>query len=193
MTKIIGLTGGIGSGKSTIVEYFRQKGIPVYIADQRAKLISENPKIVTQMLSVFGNKILEDNHVSKQKLAQLVFSDKSKLKQLNAIIHPEVKKDFDLWVLEQKAPYVIKEAAILFESGSYKSCDYIITVTAPIEERIKRVMARDKTTRNLVLQRMANQWTDEQRIEKSDFVIENNSLETAYNQADKILKLLKYQ
>lgn len=193
MTKIIGLTGGIGSGKSTIAAYFKQKGIPVYIADERAKLISEKPKIVNQILAVFGNEILDNNQISKQKLSTVVFSNKEKLKLLNAIIHPEVKKDFELWVQEQKTPFVIKEAAILFESGSYKNCDFVITVTAPIEERIKRVLARDQTTRDLVLNRMANQWTDEQRIEKSDFVIENNSLETAYNQADKILNLLKYQ
>lgn len=194
MTKIIGLTGGIGSGKTSIAKYFEQKGIPVYIADERAKIVSSKPEVVSKIISAFGQEILdENNNISKEKLAKIVFTNSEKLQLLNSIIHPEVKKDFTEWIIKQNKPFVIKEAAILFESGSYKDCDIIITITAPIEERIQRVMKRDKTTREKVLDRISNQWSDEQRIEKSDFVIENSSLNIAFEQVNKILDLLNNQ
>lgn len=194
MTKIIGLTGGIGSGKTSIAKYFEQKGIPVYIADERAKIVSSKPEVVKKIISAFGQEILdENNNISKEKLAKIVFTNSQKLQLLNSIIHPEVKKDFTEWIKKQNKPFVIKEAAILFESGSYKDCDIIITITAPIEERINRVMKRDKTTREKVLDRISNQWSDEQRIEKSDFVIENSSLNIAFEQVNKILDLLNNQ
>jgi len=194
MTKIIGLTGGIGSGKTSIAKYFEQKGIPVYIADDRAKMVSSKPEVVKKIITAFGNEILDNNkYISKEKLSNIVFTDKKKLQLLNSIIHPEVKKDFIEWVKMQNKPFVIKEAAILFESGSYKDCDLIITITAPIEERIKRVMLRDNISREKVLDRISNQWSDEERIKKSDFIIENTSLTAAYEQVNKILVSLKNQ
>jgi dephospho-CoA kinase len=194
MTKIIGLTGGIGSGKTSIAKYFEQKGIPVYIADERAKIVSSKPEVVNKIISAFGQEILDENdNISKEKLAKIVFTNSKKLQLLNSIIHPEVKKDFTEWIKKQNKPFVIKEAAILFESGSYKDCDIIITITAPIEERINRVMKRDKTTREKVLDRISNQWSDEKRIEKSDFVIENSSLNIAFEQVNEILNLLNNQ
>ena len=194
MTKIIGLTGGIGSGKTSIAKYFEQKGIPVYIADERAKIVSSKPEVVHKIISAFGQEILDENdNISKEKLAKIVFTNSEKLQLLNSIIHPEVKKDFTEWIKKQNKPFVIKEAAILFESGSYKDCDIIITITAPIEERINRVMKRDKTTREKVLDRISNQWSDVQRIEKSDFVIENSSLNIAFEQVNEILDLLNNQ
>lgn len=194
MTKIIGLTGGIGSGKTSIAKYFEQKGIPVYIADDRAKMVSSKPEVVKKIITAFGNEILDNNKsISKEKLSNIVFTDKKKLQLLNSIIHPEVKKDFIGWVKMQNKPFVIKEAAILFESGSYKDCDLIITITAPIEERIKRVMLRDNISREKVLDRISNQWSDEERIKKSDFIIENTSLTAAYEQVNKILVSLKNQ
>jgi dephospho-CoA kinase len=194
MTKIIGLTGGIGSGKTSIAKYFEQKGIPVYIADDRAKMVSSKPEVVKKIITAFGNEILDNNKsISKEKLSNIVFTDKKKLQLLNSIIHPEVKKDFIEWVKMQNKPFVIKEAAILFESGSYKDCDLIITITAPIEERIKRVMLRDNISREKVLDRISNQWSDEERIKKSDFIIENTSLTAAYEQVNKILVSLKNQ
>lgn len=194
MTKIIGLTGGIGSGKTSIAKYFEQNGIPVYIADDRAKMVSSKPEVVKKIITAFGNEILDNNKsISKEKLSNIVFTDKKKLQLLNSIIHPEVKKDFIEWVKMQNKPFVIKEAAILFESGSYKDCDLIITITAPIEERIKRVMLRDNISREKVLDRISNQWSDEERIKKSDFIIENTSLTAAYEQVNKILVSLKNQ
>lgn len=191
MTKIIGLTGGIGSGKTTIANLFRAAGVPVFIADDEARMISQTPEIIAAIKNVFGSTIFDDDKLNREKLSQIVFGNPEQLKLLNAIIHPAVKKHFDIWVLNyKKAPFVIYEAAILFESGSFKNCDFIITVTAPLEERIKRVIQRDKTTREQVLKRINAQWNDEQRMEKSDFVIENTNLEMAKSKVNQILKIL---
>jgi len=194
MTKIIGLTGGIGSGKTTIANYFRAAGIPVYIADDEARKIMESPEIIAEIKNVFGNTIFENDILNRSKLAEIVFDNPEKLQKLNAIIHPAVKKHFSEWILNYKsAPFVIYEAAILFESGSYKNCDFIITVTAPVESRIERVIQRDKTSRENVLKRIAMQWNVEQRFSKSDFVIENINPELAKIEVDKILKMLRIQ
>ncbi len=192
MTKIIGLTGGIGSGKTTIARLFQAEGIPVYIADEEAKKILDLPETIQKVVSKFGTSIIFDGKIDRKKLAELVFSKAENLKNLNAIIHPMVKVHFDEWVQQNNSfPFVIKEAAILFESGSYKYCDKIITVTASEETRMKRVVSRDNTTIEAVLDRIKNQWTDAQRIEKSDFVIENEDLEVAKMQFRNILKKLK--
>ena len=192
MTKIIGLTGGIGSGKTTIANHFMEANIPVYIADDEARKIMQSEEIIDAIRKTFGDSIFDDAILNREKLSQIVFSDPEKLKQLNAIIHPAVRKHFQNWVLNHKnAPFVIYEAAILFESGSYKNCDLIITVTAPLETRIQRVIQRDKTTREQVLKRINAQWNDDQRIAKSDFVIENVNPITTKTEIDKILKILK--
>ncbi len=191
MTKIIGLTGGIGSGKTTIANYLKSLGIPVYIADDEAKKVMQLPEIVTQIKLEFGENVFENDLINTSKLAKLVFNNPEQLKQLNKIVHPAVKKHFDNWVLKHKDfPFVIKEAAILFESGSFQYCDKIITVIAPIETRIKRVMERDQTSRENVLNRINSQWTDEQKTSKSDFVITNISFDDAKNQVCKIVNLL---
>jgi dephospho-CoA kinase len=194
MTKIIGLTGGIGSGKTTIANHFRVAGIPVYIADDEARKIMQSDVIIAEIKKTFGNTVFDNGILNREKLSGIVFNDPEKLKLLNAIIHPAVKKHFSRWILNQKnTPYIIYEAAILFESGSYKDCDIIITVTASLELRIQRVIQRDKTTRENVLSRINMQWNDEKRIEKSDFVIENDTTEIAKSAVDKILKILKIQ
>ncbi len=194
MTKIIGLTGGIGSGKTMVAEYFKSLGIPVYIADKEARQLMISENIINALFNEFGKEILENGILNREKLAQLVFNNPKKLQKLNSIVHPEVKKHFDKWVEKHKNyPFVVKEAAILFESGSYKYCDTIITVTAPLETRIQRVMKRDKTDRESVLKRIENQWTDEQRIAKSNYVIHNLSVESTKKQVDEILKKLKNQ
>ena len=192
MTKIIGLTGGIGSGKTTIANYFSTLGIPVYIADDEAKKLMESSEVKDSIKEKFGESIFDNTILNRAKLAEIVFADSEKLDQLNAIVHPAVRNHFKKWLLNHEAsPFVIYEAAILFESGNYKNCDYIITVTAPLESRIQRVIERDKTTRELVLKRINAQWTDEQRISKSDFIIENTSMETTKLEVVKILKILK--
>ncbi len=191
MTKIIGLTGGIGSGKTTIANHFIKANIPVYIADDEARKLMQSSEIREVIKKTFGDSIFDDAILNREKLSQIVFSDPEKLKLLNLIIHPAVTKNFQDWVLNhKKAPFVIYEAAILFESGSYKNCDVIITVTAPIESRIQRVIQRDNTTREQVLKRIHAQWNDDKRIAKSDFVIENLDPITTKTQIDKILKIL---
>lgn len=194
MAKIIGLTGGIGSGKTTIASHFMAAGIPVYIADDEARKIMQSVAIIDEIKNVFGNAIFEEGILNREKLAQIVFNDSDKLKLLNAIIHPAVKKHFRNWILDhENSPFIIYEAAILFESGSYKDCDKIITVTAPMESRIQRVIQRDNTSREQVLNRINAQWNDDQRAAKSDFVIENVNPEIAKSEVDKILKILKIQ
>ena len=194
MTKIIGLTGGIGSGKTMIAEYIKSLGIPVYIADDEARELMSTDKVIQAISAAFGNEVVDNGILNRDKLAQIVFNNPEKLQKLNSIVHPEVKKHFDTWVEKHKnSPFLVKEAAILFESGSNKYCDAVITVTAPIETRLQRVIERDKTDRESVLKRMQNQWTDEQRIAKSDYVIHNISVDVAKKQVNEILNLLKNQ
>ena len=191
MTKVIGLTGGIGSGKTTIANYFNEMGVPVYIADDGARNVMKSDEIIEQIKKTFGEALFENNILNRAKLAEIVFNDKDKLAELNAIVHPAVKKDFEVWLLQHKSyQYVIYEAAILFESGRYKECDLIITVTAPEEVRIERVLKRDNTTREQVLSRMKMQWNDENRISRSNFVINNDNLKNAKEEVVKILKIL---
>jgi len=191
MTKVIGLTGGIGSGKTTIANFFAEMGVPVYIADDGARAVMKLDHVKQDIKNVFGENIFDNNILNRTKLAEIVFNDKEKLAKLNAIVHPAVKKDFEVWLLQHKNyDYIIYEAAILFESGRYKECDYIITVTAPEEVRMDRVLKRDNTTPAQVLSRMQMQWKDEDRISRSNFVINNVNLKIAKEEVVKILKIL---
>ena len=176
--KVIGLTGGIGSGKSTIARLFAALGIAVYDSDTEAKkLINTSAEIKKRIVEVFGAEAYAEGVYNRAYIADIVFRNPDKLAVLNSIVHPVLADDFNQWVALQTSPYVIKEAAILFESGSYKNCDFIITVTAPETLRISRCMSRDGSTEAQVRARMAQQWTDAQRIALSDAVIENINLE----------------
>ena len=191
-TRIIGLTGGIGSGKTAVATYMQSLGIPVYISDLEAKKVMEFPEIIEQIANTFGEQVLKDKILDRDKLASIVFTSPEKLKLLNAIVHPAVKKHFDSWLeINKNQPIVVKEAAILFESGSYKDCDKIITVTAPLETRIERIMKRDGTTREKILQRINNQLSDEERISRSQFVISNINYSQTKKQVNEIVILLK--
>ncbi|MCX2681690.1 dephospho-CoA kinase [Galbibacter sp. EGI 63066] len=176
---IVGLTGGIGSGKSTVASVFVELGIPVFIADTEGKrLMRESSEVKNAIVSAFGKEAYIEDNPNRKYLADLVFNDPKKLEQLNAIIHPAVGVSFKKWYQEQEAPYVVKEAAVLFESGADKDCDVIIIVTAPLETRIHRVVERDQTTREAVMERIENQWSEEEKIKRADFVIENIDMET---------------
>ena len=179
MIATVGLTGGIGSGKTTIANLFALHfSIPIYIADTKAKeLVANNKQLQQEIVTLLGEEAFVEGRYNTSFVAQEVFSNKEKLDKLNAIIHPYVQQDFLQWKQSQQAPYVIKEAAILFESGSYRDCDFIIMVTAPLEERIKRVMLRDKIDRETVEKRIKNQWNDENKIKLSTFVIENREID----------------
>ena len=190
-TKIIGLTGGIGSGKSTIAQFFANLGVPVYIADEEAKKILFLPHVVPELEAAFGPGILTAGVPDKAKIAALVFKDPAKLQTLNDIIHPKVAQHFKDWVAtHHNKPFVIKETAILFESGSYKDCDAVIMVTAPIEIRIERVMKRDNVSREQVLERIANQWDDQKKADLSNYIIDNYSLDVAKQEVVKIFNFL---
>ena len=192
MTKIIGLTGGIGSGKSSVAQLFISKGIPVYIADVEAKKLMDSKKIIEKIRKVFGKEIFDEEKINRIKLAAIVFNDPDKLAQLNAIVHPAVREHFVKWVSKhQDFPFIIKEVAILFETGGEKYCDKVITVVAPTSLRLERVMKRDNIKEEAVISRMNNQWTDEQRILKSDFVIENIDFEETKLRVEEVLKVLK--
>ncbi|HEU4496010.1 MAG TPA: dephospho-CoA kinase [Flavobacterium sp.] len=191
MAKIIGLTGGIGSGKSTIARHIESLGIPVYIADAEARKILSRQSTADKIASVFGKDILDNGTVDRVKLSRLVFRHPEKLAVLNSIVHPEVALDFKSWVEKNKSqPIVVKEAAILFESGSYRDCDKIILVTAPEEARIQRVMSRDGLSRREILDRMANQWSEEEKEVLSDYVILNDDLKKACQTAENIISIL---
>lgn len=192
MAKIIGLTGGIGSGKTTVAKEFEALGVPVYIADTEAKNIMNLPETLHLVKTEFGTSIFEEETLNREKLAKIVFENPEKLQKLNNIIHPLVKKHFQKWVQKnKKSDFVIKEVAILFESGSDKDCDKIITVVAPLETRLERVLKRDNSDYESVMKRIQNQWTDEMRIAKSDYVIENLNLENTINQVHTLYKELK--
>ena len=175
----IGLTGNIGSGKSICSTIFSLLGVPVYNADIEAKKLYLNSKIKVKVIHLFGNDILTANEIDKTKLSQLVFNDTSALEKLNSIIHPEVKNDFDNWVNNQNAdiPYIIQEAAIIFESGFDKYFDKIIVVTAPIETRIDRILKRDQLNEIDIRNRMNKQMPDEIKSMKADYLINNSGVE----------------
>lgn len=195
MTKIVGLTGGIGSGKTTVAKMFSELGVPVYIADHEAKLITEKASTLALIEKEFGSIVIENQKLNRAKMANIVFNDPEKLKQLNAIIHPLVAKHFEEWLLKNKEyDFVIKEAAILFETKGHLTCDFVITVVAPKEVRINRVVKRDATSLQEIESRMKNQWSDEQRIALSDFVIENVNLLDTNKQVNAIFdKIIKYR
>lgn len=173
--KLIGLTGGIGSGKSTVGKLLEQKKIPVYYSDLRAHdIMNESEKIISTLKKTYGEDIYVDGKLDREKLGNFVFADQQKLQALNALVHPEVFRDFAEWKAKQTNEIIMKEAAILFESGSYQECDIVLTVSAPEEVRILRTMERDQISREKVLERISKQWTDEMREEKADYIIRND-------------------
>lgn len=173
---IVGITGGIGSGKSLVCKIFFSLGIPIYDADSRAKWLTNNDQEIRQaVIKNFGDDSFIDSGLNRNYISNIVFNDSVKLNLLNSIIHPAVGNDFKKWVSEQSTSYVIKEAALMFESSSYKQMDSIINVSAPAEIRIKRVQARDsfRTTKEIE-SIIRKQLSEKERTEKSDYVIKND-------------------
>ena len=173
---LVGLTGGIGAGKSTIAKFFTLLGIPIYGADDRAKwLMSNNPALKKQVLDTFGDEsFTQDGELNRSFLAKTIFADPEKTAIINALVHPAVKRDFMDWTENQKTPYIIKEAALLFETGSYQDLDKTILVAAPLEIRIARVMARDPhRDQNQIYEIVARQLPEEQKKELTDFLVDN--------------------
>lgn len=176
--KVVGLTGGIGSGKSTVSKMFLDLGVPVYNSDERAKkLMNTSAEIKNQIIAFLGKESYREEKLNRAYIAKKVFNDTTLLAQLNAIVHPVVREDFLKWTGEQEYCYVIQETALLFENNARHLYDSIILVTAPKEERISRVVSRDNGTREQVIARMNNQMDDEEKLNVSDFVIENIDIE----------------
>lgn len=181
----IGITGSIGSGKTTVCKAFEALGVPVYYADDRAKsILDENKKVIKAVKILLGKDIYHSNGKLKRKeVAKIVFADKKVLKKYNAIIHPEVMKDFEAWAKKQKQKvYVLKEAALLFEAGAEKGLAFVICVTAPEKIRIQRVMKRDNTQRIDIIRRMKNQLSQKEKMKRSLFRINNNGQESIAKQ-----------
>lgn len=172
----VGLTGGMGTGKSIIAEIFKILKIPVYEADSKAKLLMESDnQLMSELIKAFGKNIFSHSHLIPSLLAQIVFNDRKALNKVNSIVHPYVMKDFDRWIQSQNdCPYIIMESAILIESNLYTKFDKIICVTSPLNIRIERIMKRDGVTEDIVKQRISNQFDDEEKLSRSNFIIYND-------------------
>ena len=190
----IGITGGIGSGKTTACRLFEKLGVPVYYADARAGFIQNNdPALIESIKQLFGEGIYINGSLDRQSLGKIVFSDKSKLDALNNLVHPAVFKDAQDWQEKQRlagAAYTLKEAALLFETGSYKSLDKIIVVSAPLELRIERVMSRDNLSKAEVLKRIGNQMPQEEKEKLADFILYNINLVDLQKEVEKLHKII---
>lgn len=174
----IGLTGGIGSGKSTVAKIFETIGIPVYYADDAAKiLMNTDPALKEAIIKNFGEQSYKDDKLDRSYLASVVFPDKQKLELLNSLTHPATIQAANDWMKKQTSPYVIKEAALLFESNAHKHLDHIIGVSAPLELRIKRVIKRDGLSKEEIRQRISRQMDEEEKLKRCDFVIVNDEVQ----------------
>lgn len=189
----VGVTGGIGSGKSTICQFFRLIGIPVFEADSEArKLINNSALVRSKMILNFGEDIyLPNQTLDRKKLAEIVFNSESSLEKVNSIVHPEVRKSFDDWLKKQNAPYIVHEAAILIESGFYKMMDFTVLVTVPEEIRIQRVLKRGGINLDDLKQRMNRQLSDKDKIKMSDFTLKNDNNELLIPQLLELDKKLR--
>ncbi|MFM9949499.1 MAG: dephospho-CoA kinase, partial [Saprospiraceae bacterium] len=170
----VGITGGIGSGKTTVCKIFETLGIPVYYADDRAKwLMTHDPELMEAISNTFGQDAYSpEGQLNRAYLAKVIFGDDKKLAELNALVHPAVFRDGSEWHHSQTgAPYTLREAALLFESGSYRAIDKMVVVTAPQEIRIKRVMERDQVTADAVMARIEKQWPEEEKVKRADYLI----------------------
>lgn len=189
--KIIGLTGGIGSGKTTIAKMFEKLGVPVYYADDEAKkLMNTSDRIKEKLIDLFGENAYKNDVLNREFIASIIFNDKTKLNEINSIVHPEVENHFKNWTKNQTSKYVIQENAIIFENSSQNRFDHIITVTAPDDVKIQRVIKRDHTSSEKVLERMHNQLDDEFKIKNSFFVINNILLEDSKKEVKRIHEIL---
>jgi dephospho-CoA kinase len=186
--KIVGLTGGIGSGKTTVSKVFFKLGVPVFYADDEAKKLYDDPEVISQVKNMFQPAVVvnEDGQINRAALAAIIFNNAAQRQALNELIHPRVAQRFYDWMALQQGSYCIREAAILIESGSYKDCNSIIVVTSRMEKRIERVMLRDGARRDEVEKRINAQITEEERLRYADFVIENNG-----DEADLMEQVLK--
>jgi dephospho-CoA kinase len=187
----IGLTGGIGSGKSTAAQLFEVLGIPVYYADAEAKrLMNEDEELISAITKLFGKQAYSDNRLDRKFISSIVFSDPTKLELLNAIVHPATKKDAENWMHKQTTPYAIHEAALIFEAEVNERLDRVIGVSAPEELRIQRAIGRDNVNREDILKRMSSQMEEKVKMSKCDFVLINDEQRLLIPQVLELHKIL---
>ncbi len=190
----VGVTGGIGSGKSVVCEVFKTLGIPVFNADDAAHYLMENDlTLIQQIQFLLGDDVYEDGKLNKEKVSEIIFNRPDKLQELNKIVHPAVIGYANAWMEKQQAPYVIKEAAIFYESGSYKDIDVMIGIFAPKELRIQRTMNRSHIAREKVLSIMARQMDEDEKMKRCDYVITNDDVLPVLPQVLKIHELLLHR
>lgn len=189
MTKIIGVTGGIGSGKTTMMNYIKAKGFKVFITDDAGKKVMQKAEIIKKVNALFNGEVLQnDGFLNRSKIATFVFNNKDLLQKLNQIVHPAVEADFQEFVKENKNETIVfKESALLFETEAYKKCFATILITAPLNIRIARVLERDKITKEQILSRINNQMSDEDKTKLATYVVENVDIKSAYNRLDAII------
>lgn len=172
--KLVGLTGGIGCGKTTVLEVFQQLGVPCFVADRKAGAYYNEPGFLKEIRFLFGDSVFDANgKADKAAIARIVFADKEKLAKLNALIHPRVINDFKMWAQQQQAPYVIMESAIIYEYNLQRHLDVVVTVYLEKEERLRRLELRDKVSREVIEARMRNQLSAEEKMDRADYVILN--------------------
>lgn len=189
--KIVGLTGGIGSGKTTVAKMFEKLGVPVYYADKEAKRLMKESKSLKQgIIALLGEKAYRNDDINRSYIAQIVFQDKKQLKELNALVHPIVESDFIKWLGALDSSYVIQENALIFENDKRSKYDVVITVTAPLTLRLERVMKRDGVSEKQVFDRIENQLDDEIKTTHADFVVNNIDLKKCKDQVQEIHKQL---
>ena len=189
--KRIGLTGGIGSGKSFVANILENMGFPVYYSDLQSKeLTKSNPSIKTGLISLFGEEVYSDDELNTQLVATKIFQNEGIRQKVNELIHPIVRKDFDNWAMNQKSALVFNEAAILFETGAYRNFDATILVCAPMKLKINRVMNRENCSEEEVLARMGKQWSDEEKLKLADFIINNDECDPILTQLERVLAKL---
>jgi dephospho-CoA kinase len=183
---VVGLTGGIGSGKTTVANFFKELGVPVYIADDEAKQLMVRSKVIKRkLIALFGEDAYVDKELNKPFIASKIFRNKDYLQKMNGIVHPKVASHFKRWLKKQDSAYVIKEAAIIFEHNKEANYDFIVTVIANLDDRINRVIKRDNSNKSKIESIIRNQMSDEEKIKKSHFIIKNDSLEDTKSQVIK--------
>lgn len=188
---IVGLTGGIGSGKTTVANFFKELGVPVYDSDKEArKLMRNSKKVKKAIIELLGKKAYRGKKLNKTYISDKIFNDKKLLQELNSIVHPAVRKHFLKWVKKQNAPYVVQETALIIENNSEEFYDKIVLVIAPKSKRIQRVSKRDDISENQVETRLRNQLNDDQKIPFSHYVIENTNLSKTQKRVEEVNKAL---
>lgn len=189
--KKIGITGGIGSGKSVVGQILEAMHFPVYYSDQQSKILVDTDHVIREeLIKLLGKEVYLDGKLNRPFLTQQLFSNDDLRLKINQIIHPKVREAFTIWVNKQSSNLVFNEAAILFETGAYQSMDYTILVTAPLELKIERVLKRDNIAINEIQERISKQWSDEEKIPLADFVIVNDEAKPLLKQVEAVLNAL---